>query len=391
MQEEDLLKVPGLENIKLPLACPPEDSNIQRARLPGRGSFSQWTYCLKGKERIKHITEFACKTKKLVAPILVKTDELPAKMALTKAEKEKRQKQREKEEAEEKARKEQVKDELVDPEEGLAKGQPTTCKWRRQESKSNPGKFYYVHKETGETSVEKPSGFVEAPLVWKRIESTSNRGQYYYYNTSTGETQVERPAGVELLSDVNGEKVTTESNTKEEKEDSEDEGIPWERRESKSKPGNFFYFNPKTGDNEIHPPRVELPWKLLESKSKKGQFYYFNEDTGASDVNPPPSARPASKAGVDASERGVKRPREDDEEVRRKAAKTEKLPPGWIQKESDKYKGKFYFVNSKTGQTSWTRPSEWERQESKSKPGAYYYVHLITGETSWEKKETNGK
>lgn len=385
--EEDLAKVPGLENIKLPLACPPEDSNTHRVRLPGRGTMSQWTYCLKGRERIKHTADFACKTKKLVAPIVVKADALPEKMIQSKAEKEK--KQREKEE-EEKAKQEQVKEEIADSADVPEKGQSAKCKWTRRESTSNPGNFYYVHADTGETRIDKPPDFVEAPVVWSRVESKSNRGQFYYYNKDTGETRVERPSGVEILEDE--AKVKSENRVKEENpEDSEDEGIMWERRESKSRPGNFYYFNPKTGSNEIHPPRVELPWKLLESKSKKGQFYYFNEDTGESDVNPPPSARPATKVGVDALEKGLKRSRADDDEARRVAAKTEKLPSGWTKKESDKYKGKFYYVNAKTGETSWTRPGEWERQESKSNPGTYYYVNSVTGETSWDKKVMNGK
>uniref|UniRef100_A0A7S4V5M9 WW domain-containing protein n=1 Tax=Alexandrium monilatum TaxID=311494 RepID=A0A7S4V5M9_9DINO len=385
ISEEDLPKVPGLENIKLPLACPPEDSPLHRVRLPGRGTLSQWTYMLKGSERIKHAADFAVKTKKLLAPIAVKADPLPSKMVLTKAEKAKKDKLKEKEE---KAKLDEVNEEVPD---NLDVPDKRKDKWTRRESTSNPGNFYYVNAETGETRVDKPPDFVEAKKSsWSRIESKSNRGQFYYHNSETGETRVERPPGVEISHDVGSGKVKSESRVKEEAmADSDDENIAWERRESTSKPGNFYYFNPKTGSNEIHPPRVELPWKLLESKSKKGQFYYFNEDTGESDVNPPASARPATKASD--TDRGVKRSRLDDEEGRRTAAKTEKLPSGWTKKESDKYKGKYYYVNSKTGETSWTRPGEWERQESKSSPGTFYYVNLVTGETSWDKKATNGK
>merc|ERR1712187_415513 len=45
--EEDLPSIRGLEDIKLPLGEPPEDSNVRRMRLPGKGTASQWTYALK--------------------------------------------------------------------------------------------------------------------------------------------------------------------------------------------------------------------------------------------------------------------------------------------------------------------------------------------------------
>merc|ERR1712039_108667 len=145
--------------------------------------------------------------------------------------------------------------------------------------------------------------------------------------------------------------------------------------ESKTKPGQFYYFNSKSGQNEVRPPRVSLPWKLLESKTKKGQFYYFNEETGQNSVDPPPGARPAAQ----------KRP---NESVASGDAKrlNGRVPAGWTRKESDTHKGKFYFVNNKTGETSWTQPSVWEKKESKSNPGSFYYINKITGESSWDNR-----
>mmetsp|Transcript_4922 Transcript_4922/g.11150 ORF Transcript_4922/g.11150 Transcript_4922/m.11150 type:complete len:934 (-) Transcript_4922:85-2886(-) len=373
IHESDLPSVPGLQDIKLPLGMPPEESSIARVRLPGSGTGSQWMYVLKGKERIKHLADYTCKTKKLTAPIPVKADALPTKMILTKAEKEKQRKFLDKELA---------KDEKEEKEIG-----EQAKKWKKKESSSNPGNFYWVNTESGETSVEKPDGWEEEKVVWSRVESKSNRGQFYYHNSDTGETRMDRPSGVELLSEAPSGKA--KADTKAAKEEPEDESILWERRESKSKPGNYYYFNPKTGSNEIHPPRVELPWKLLESKSKKGQFYYFNEESGENDVHPPPSARPASSVSADAFERGMKR-KADDAEGRKVTQKSDKPPPGWVRKESDKYKGKFYYLNVKSGETSWTKPGEWEQKESKSNPGTFYYVNSITGETSWDKKVMTG-
>merc|ERR1712228_182584 len=59
--EEDLHNIPGLEDIKLPIGDPPEDSNVRRMRLPGRGTGSQWTYALKAEKRISHTKDWNCK------------------------------------------------------------------------------------------------------------------------------------------------------------------------------------------------------------------------------------------------------------------------------------------------------------------------------------------
>lgn len=190
--------------------------------------------------------------------------------------------------------------------------------------------------------MEKPADYEEKKPVWSRVESKSNPGQFYFHNSETDKTVVERPVGVEILNDV-GRKGAKD----------EDDGIAWERRESKTKPGNYYYFNPKTGANEIHPPRVALPWKLLESKTKKGQFYYFNEDTGENDVNPPPSARAATKTADTGADRG-----KAENGVSHKSSKAEKLPSGWVRKESESHPGKYYFINTKSGESSWTRPTE---------------------------------
>jgi len=380
LREEELRVVPGLEDVKMPLADFPESLNVTRVRLPGCGTMSTWLYTLKGRERIKHIAEFNTKCRKLGAPVPVKADSLPAKMVITKTEKEKKARLREKELKRVEAEAAEAAEAKGEDDDDLpaSKKAKTPGKWTKTESKSNPGKFYYVNSETGDTSVDKPAEYEEKKPVWSRVESKSNPGQFYYHNSETDKTQEERPAGIEILNDV-GRKGT--------KEEEEDEGIAWERRESKTKPGNFYYFNPKTGANEIHPPRVELPWKLLESKTKKGQFYYFNEDTAENDVNPPPSAKAATKAADKGKEKG-----KAENGVTQKSSKAEKLPSGWVRKESDSHPGKYYFRNTKTGETSWTTPTEWEKKESASNPGSFYYVNSVTGETTWDKKVAmNGK
>jgi len=382
IQEEDLPNIPGLQDIKLPLADPPEDSNVQRMRLPGRGTLSQWTYILKGKERIKHTQDFCCKVKRLTTPVVVKSDPLPQKQVVSKEEKMKRDREMERKmQREEEEEKEEEAREKAEEKEKIA--EPPTKKqkkgsWKRVESTSNPGNFYYFNAESGETSSEKPHDY-EDTLDWERVESKTAKGEYYFYNNATWESQVERPSGVEIRND--DPKAKSASKSKVRPRDDDEEDIAWKRVESKSKPGQYYYFNSKTGLNDIHPPRVTPPWKLIESKTKKGNFFYFNEDTGENSVDPPPSARPARGS---ADPKAAKRNQTHTN-------KEERLPEHWKKKESDTHKGKFYFLNTKTGETSWTRPSVWEKKESTSNPGVFYWVNALTGETSWEKKDGNGK
>jgi len=400
--EEDLAEmVPGCADIQLPLGEPPEDSKVRRARLPGRGIGSQWVYCLKGNELsdIMHKGEFKCNTKQMSKPLPVKADSYPAhriigkqelaKKAKIEAFRLKRKKELDAEEQKERGKKllnesDEEPDGAVEssaaappsPDLTPAKKRKTSGSWQRLESKSNPGNFYYHNAESGETRMEPPPDEApppQAPLqaakapaaeagVWSRLESNSNPGKYYYYNSVSGETSVDRPPSATAL-----------------KEDQEP-GIAWERRESKSKPGNFYYFNPDSGDNEIHPPRVDPPWQLKESSSNKGQYYYFNSETGASSEHPPRCAKPyeatATKAKVD----------KPVAKMAKGAAGDAKLPKGWERKASEKHAGKFYYVNSTSGETVWDKPV-WERRESASNPGKVYYVHVETGETSWDAKK----
>jgi len=352
--ESKLKTYAGLEDIDLPLSGFSFEDPVQRNRLPGKGSHSQYYYTLKADLRIKWSAEYDAARKRYTAPLYVKTD------ALSDAQ-------------------------IKKPDESVPEGSPNSLqrsasgsfdlppekrarmmKWAKIESKSNPGKFYYVNNETKETSVEKPDDFFdpnEKEPIWERRLSKTT-GSFYFYNTETGESQSERPDSVEIKVDKKAEERVQEELNK------------WERKESKSKPGQFYYFNHRTGENEVKPPAVEFPWKLCESKSQKGQFFYHNEITGVTSVDPPPSAKKKEKKAE-----AEKKDAGDKMDVSK-----EKLPAGWSKKESDKYPGKFYYTNSVTNETSWKKPSPWERIQSTSKPGVYYYKHCETGETSWDKQ-----
>mmetsp|Transcript_16765 Transcript_16765/g.43295 ORF Transcript_16765/g.43295 Transcript_16765/m.43295 type:complete len:221 (+) Transcript_16765:118-780(+) len=51
---------------------------------------------------------------------------------------------------------------------------------------------------------------------------------------------------------------------------------PWQRLESRSSPGNFYYFHDATGVSQAEPPP---PWEKRESRSQPGVGYYWNPQT----------------------------------------------------------------------------------------------------------------
>ena len=50
--QDELHKIGGLETAQMPLRLP-QDCEVRRVRLPGRGMHSRWNYTLSGKERLK--------------------------------------------------------------------------------------------------------------------------------------------------------------------------------------------------------------------------------------------------------------------------------------------------------------------------------------------------
>jgi len=377
--ENELLQVPGLGDIRLPLGPPPEGCNVNRCRLPGSGYGSRWMFTLKGKARIAHTAKYSCKTTHYAAPIKVQTDMLPSCMLRTEAEKErnlkaiedKRAKEQlfiENKEREEADKKRKAEQEALDGERG-------SKRWKKLESESKPGSFYYWNAENGQMVTEQPAEFKESKPVWERIASKTAHGEFYFFNSETGESRQEQPRGAQIKND-------------------KDEMIAWQRRESTSKPGSFYYFNPLTNSNEVYPPTVQPPWSLCESNSKMGQFYYFCEETKESVVDPPPLAKPArafppgsssalAEKAKEAAKQAEERKKKEEEERRKRAEASQPLPPGWKRQTSSKYPGKFYYVDA-SGNTSWERPkSTWERRSSKSNPGKFYWENTATGETKW--------
>jgi len=70
----------------------------------------------------------------------------------------------------------------------------------------------------------------------------------------------------------------------------------WERRESRSNPGNFYFWEPSTGEalpdlQSIAPktPPEDLPpgWEKIQSRSQPGVFYFFHQATGKTQFEKP--------------------------------------------------------------------------------------------------------
>lgn len=406
LNEEDLKDVAGLETARMPLCLPP-DSPVWRMRLPGKGLGSQWRYSLKGKERIRVAANFSVRLKTYKEPILADTDVLPLKAIMAEdqdvAPRSAPVDQWMEEPEEPLAEQDRVKDfqarfkpresanskkrsapepEPQAPQPEPKRGRPRS--WQKVESAN--GKVFYVDPDTGDISHERLADFQETKPVWEMVESKTAKGVYYYHNHDSGETRTRRPQGVPILNDHfdNVDAATAPAAPVSPRDAMVEEGIPWQRVESRSKPGHFYYFNPISGENEIKPPRVQEPWKLLESATA-GQWYYYNTVTGertevppscAVPASAPPAPRPAPASPVRAMAQPTRPPATD-------------LPEGWEQHLSSQH-GKFYYINTRTKETTWTRPpkpaneeSHWQRRESSKYPGKFYLQNLRTGETKW--------
>lgn len=440
LDEEELRGVKGLENARLPL-CLPQDCPVWRVRLPGRGTGSQWRYTLRGKERLKVAHDFTVKLKKYNEPIMVDTDVLPKKAILDEDEKpavqmdsdgwSKNQWQNWQEwqkdstpatvepELNEKAERDRVKDfqTRIKPQEDWQspkkrqledvtvepQKRQKTRSWRKVASANRPGVVYYVDSDSGEVRNERPPDFKdEVTAVWEKMESKTAKGVYYYHNHDSGESRTQRPQGVTILNETLPKRSQVTGTTAPAKAIpvQREEGIPWERIESTSKPGHFYYFNPITGENEIKPPKVQEPWKLLESKSHRGQWYYYNSLTGentevpprcAVSVTAPLSAAAPSPAPAPAAASPPVPQASPARAMRPSRPTVDDLPEGWEQHLSSKH-GKFYYIHTATQETTWTLPSrvsvsipkaEWERCESSKYPGKFYLKNSQTGETKW--------
>mmetsp|Transcript_52320 Transcript_52320/g.124882 ORF Transcript_52320/g.124882 Transcript_52320/m.124882 type:complete len:972 (-) Transcript_52320:20-2935(-) len=403
ISEEDIPQLPGFEDLAMPLAEFPETSMVRRMRLPGSGTMSRWVYALKGEELIKHTESYNIRNVhlKVMKPLEMTTGRLPDKQVENSFQRRKREQEHEieqkkveeQQEVVEKARRMtdmlmQVKRQerrkaiaaIAAPPDAQANGKVAQGggkpefedpSWTRKEARSNPGNFYFFHSITGDHSETQPPGYE----AWKRIESKSSPGVFYFHNEITGETSEDEPPGLKewvkqeatsspgifyYFNRRTGQNVVelpSEQVIPAAKAAPPDGLRNWQRQESKNTPGVFYYFDTVSGACEQEPPEVDLPWELVESV-QKGQYYYYNRETRQNVPDPPPSARPSKKRARTGS--GANGP--PAKKAATAAAKTESVgdkPKNvWVQEPSQKYQGKFYWLNTETQAVSWTKPAD---------------------------------
>merc|ERR1712194_233465 len=154
--------------------------------------------------------------------------------------------------------------------------------WKRMESKSMPGSFYYLNPATNTCEVNPPT--VKPP--WLLFESKTKQGQYYYFHEDTKETIVDPPVSAVTAvapppaAPVKPAQQTVNPLVSRQALFPEAEGeLPpgWRKASSSSNPGKLYYVQDSTGTTVWDRPSV---WEKKNSSSHPGKFYFVNAITG---------------------------------------------------------------------------------------------------------------
>merc|ERR1712224_761947 len=132
-------------------------------------------------------------------------------------------------------------------------------------------------------------------MGWRRIESTSKSGSFYWYNDETEETSIAKPLEVARQERKKAKEEIQAREEKEKEQKEKEDRIGWKRIESSSKPGSFFYFHPTTGINQTEPPAIDPPWFVEQSTKIKGLWFYQNIQTQEQVWDPPPGCKPPDR------------------------------------------------------------------------------------------------
>eukprot|EP00929_Paragymnodinium_shiwhaense_P029480 TRINITY_DN16879_c0_g1_i1.p1 TRINITY_DN16879_c0_g1~~TRINITY_DN16879_c0_g1_i1.p1 ORF type:complete len:419 (+),score=57.41 TRINITY_DN16879_c0_g1_i1:68-1258(+) len=210
----------------------------------------------------------------------------------------------------------------------------------------------------------------ELSAGWERKVSTSQPGKTYFYHVASGTSTWNPP----LRSIHKAQPKTPEARPS--VADDEALLVGWEKRTSRSQPGQVYYAKPETGETTWEPP-VKLPihgqpqpttpephaphspkafteddllegWETRESRSKPGCTFFYDKDTGVTQWEPPLKRRRLEVPAPTTP--GAPPP------IVLGALKINDLNEGWEMHTSRTLHGETYYFHPATGESTWDPP-----------------------------------
>jgi len=252
------------------------------------------------------------------------------------------------------------------------------------------GDTYYVNKETGESTWDRP---VNQP----KTESSQTMNLSAHSGSTSLDNNDDNDDNDNDTTDNDNDNDATTNN-----DDDDDDDVTERSNDAPLPPGWTAIVDPSSGDTYYAHESGETTWDRPAPAMPPGQS------------QTPPSSLPGSMHSTDDDND------DDDDNDNRDDDNNDDLPPGWIAV-VDPDSGDTYYVNEATGETTWDRPSSPSNHASQSSlhasqrsvnssghgtnassddnderlppgwlavldpdSGDHYYVNESTGETTWD-------